>query len=178
MILYKVASLVLKLYVCTPPDEVDIHEDSSSGEYDASLPPSKRPHFEYCPRDISNYITLSLADKSDDSKYGVIVDHLYLMLCTNFQKLMDAIFSISGCRLSKYPWLRYSEKADGGFVSPVFFSHSSSFRSDPGILVNTPLTDFKRALEKLNHHAESLSQNSHSEDGCIHQGNDKTSSHS
>ena len=88
------------------------------------------------------------------------------MLCTHFQNLlMDAVFSISRCLNI------YSEKADGGFcVACVLFSHSSSFRSDQGILVNTPLTDFKRALEKLNHHAERVyHKTATSEDGCIHQ---------
>ena len=151
MTLYKVASLVLKLYVCRFPDEEDIHEDSS-GEYDASLPPSKRPHFEYCPRDISNYIALSSADKSDDSKkYGVIVDHFVPDAMYKFPKASNGR-SFQYKWLSKYPWLTYSEKADGGFcVACVLFSHSSSFRSDPGILVNTPLTDFKRTLERVYH---------------------------
>ena len=57
--------------------------------------------------------------------------------------------------LSRYPWLRYSEKADGGFcLACVLFSHSYTFRSDPGVLVKTPLTDFKRALEKLDYHSD------------------------
>lgn len=107
------------------------------------------------------------------SMFGVIVDHFVPAAMYKFPKASNGR-SFQYKWLSKYPWLRYSEKADGGFcVACVLFSHSSSFRSDPRILVNTPLTDFKRALEKLNHHAESLSQNSHSEDGCIHQGNDR-----
>lgn len=89
---------------------------------------------------------------------SVIVDHFVPDAMYKFPKASNGR-SFQYKWLSKYPWLRYSEKADGGFcVACVLFSHSSSFRSDPGILVNTPLTDFKRALEKLNHHAESITK--------------------
>ena len=97
MTLYKVARLVLKLYVCRFPDEEDIHEDSS-GEYDAScfhlsahtsnIVPRIFQTISHSPQ-LINLMTQSMV-------WWLII--LYLMLCTNFQKLlMDAVFSISGC---------------------------------------------------------------------------------
>ena len=96
----------------------------------------------------------SSTDKTDDKKYQMIVDHFVPDATYKFPKASNGR-SFQYKWLAKYPWLRYSEKADGGFcIACVLFSHSSNFRSDPGVLVNTPLTDFKRALEKLNYHSE------------------------
>ena len=38
-------------------------------------PPTKQPHFDQSRRDISNYIALSSANKTDDKKYQLIIDH-------------------------------------------------------------------------------------------------------
>ena len=56
----------------------------------------------------------------------------------------------------KYPWLRYSERDNGGYcLSCVLFSRTSSIHhSDPGVLVSSPLVNFKKALELLNKHLE------------------------
>lgn len=57
--------------------------------------------------------------------------------------------------LSKYPWLRYSKRKNGGYCLPcVLFSRNRSFRSDPGVLVTSPLIKFKNALEILRKHTE------------------------
>ena len=55
----------------------------------------------------------------------------------------------------KYPWLKFSEQDNGGYCLPcVLFSRNESLRSDPGVLVKSPLTKFKNALEMLNKHLE------------------------
>ena len=56
--------------------------------------------------------------------------------------------------LSKYHWLLYSEQDDGGYCLPcaLFFRPTVTFRSDPGVLVTKPLTNFQKALEILNKH--------------------------
>ena len=144
-------------FICRRPDKVDVREESvdDPGEC-GSQPPVKHPHFNHSIRDISSYITLSSADKTDDRKYRLIVDHFVPDATYKFPKACNGR-SFQYRLLTRYPWLRYSEKADGGFCVPcVLFSHSCSFRSDPGVLVNTPLTDFKRAMEKLDYHSESI----------------------
>ena len=56
----------------------------------------------------------------------------------------------------KYPWLRYNEHDNGGYCLPcVLFSRTSSIHhSDTGVLVSSPLVNFKEALELLNKHLE------------------------
>ena len=55
----------------------------------------------------------------------------------------------------KYSWLKYSEQENGGYCLPcVLFYRSESLRSDPGVLVKNPLSNFKKALESLHKHAE------------------------
>ena len=53
----------------------------------------------------------------------------------------------------KYPWLKYSKQENGGFCLPcVTFSRNRTFRADPGVLVSSPLINFKKALEILEKH--------------------------
>ena len=55
----------------------------------------------------------------------------------------------------KYPWLKYSEQENGGYcLQCVLFGRSENFCSDPGVLVKSPLTKFKNALELLNKHSD------------------------
>ena len=44
--------------------------------------------------------------------------------------------------------------SDGGYCLPcaLFFRPTVNFRSDPGVLVTKPLTNFQKALEMLNKH--------------------------
>ena len=57
--------------------------------------------------------------------------------------------------VSKYPWLRYSKRDNGGYCLPsVLFSRNRTFRSDPGVLVASPLIKFNNALETLHKHNE------------------------
>ena len=104
-----------------------------------------------------SYIALPSVDKTDDKKYQLIVDHFVPDATFKFPKDTNSgrSFQYNFRWLAKYPWLRYSEKADGGFcLACVLFFQSSNFCSEPGLLVYTPLTDFKRALGKLDHHSD------------------------
>ena len=67
---------------------------------------------------------------------------------------------ISGCKrhfqnswLSKYNGLVYSESTDGGFCKfCVLFGKGGPRVKELGVLVNKPLTNFKKATEKLDDH--------------------------
>ena len=55
--------------------------------------------------------------------------------------------------LKLFPWLMYSKHENGGYCLPcVMFSRNVSLRADPGILVGTALTNFRKALEILRKH--------------------------
>ena len=55
----------------------------------------------------------------------------------------------------KYPWLKFSEQDNGGYSLPcVLFGRSENLCPDPGVLVKSPLTKFKNALELLNKHSD------------------------
>ena len=76
------------------------------------------------------------------------------MLITLFQSvLIDVPFSISGSK--KYPWLVYNKQKNGGFCLPcALFAASAYHGSNPGVLVNRPITNFKKALEVFRNHAD------------------------
>ena len=57
--------------------------------------------------------------------------------------------------LDKYNGLTYSESTNGGYcLFCVLFGHchSNPAMQQLGILINTPLTNFKKAIENLNKH--------------------------
>ena len=55
--------------------------------------------------------------------------------------------------LVNYLWLKYSKQENGGFGLPcVTFSRNRTFCADPGVLVSSPLINFKKALETLEKH--------------------------
>ena len=57
--------------------------------------------------------------------------------------------------LQRYHWLAYSKKENGGFCIPcILFAPSGHHGSDPGVLVQRPLTSFYKALEMLAKHTE------------------------
>ena len=140
-------------------DDVPVtSEESVESPAERSEPPAKRVHLDPPESplrlDIASYIVLPSAEQTDDKKHQLIVHHFVPDATYKFPKAASGR-SFQYKWLSRFPWLRYSEKADGGYcLACVLFSHSSSFRSDPGVLVKTPLTDFKRALEKLDHHSD------------------------
>ena len=121
----------------------------------SSQPIAKRVHaVDQSNQDVVLYIALPSAEKTDSKKYHLIVDHFVPNACYKFPKAANGR-KFQYKWLGKYPWLRYSQQADGGFCLPcVLFARISSLRCDPDLLVKTPLTDFKRALEKLDQHAD------------------------
>ena len=51
----------------------------------------------------------------------------------------------------------YSKQENGGYCLPcVMFSRNRSLRADPGVLVSSPLVNFKKALETLENHTGKL----------------------
>ena len=64
--------------------------------------------------------------------------------------------------LEKYNGLTYSESRDGGYcLFCVLFGRCEPSVKDLGILVSRPMTNFKKAVEKLNQHFVSSSRKSH-----------------
>ena len=66
---------------------------------------------------------------------------------------------INGCKrhfqsswLSNYNGLVYSESADGGFCKYCVFAKGGPTVKELGVLVNKPLTNFKKGTEKLDKH--------------------------
>ena len=94
-------------------------------------------HLEF-PCDILSYIAPPSVDKTDDKKYQLIVHHFVPVTTYKFPKDAKSGRIVFQYRwLAKYPWLRYSEKADGVFcLGSILFFQSTTF-SDPGVLVNS-----------------------------------------
>ena len=89
-------------------------------------------------------------------------DKKYNLLSNHFKPSVDFAFPKS-CNgrafqyrwLMQFPWLVYSKQENGGFCLPCVLFASSGYRgSDPGILVNHPLTASAKALEILCKHTE------------------------
>ena len=89
---------------------------------------------------------------TDHEKYHFITNHSSPDLLYKFPRASSGrTFQYQW--LVKYPWLRYSKKENGGFCLPcVMFSRCRNFHAGPGVLVSTPLTNFKKALEALGKH--------------------------
>ena len=114
--------------------------------------PSKRFHVNLDCQDIWNYIALPSRDETDDRKYQVITGHFVLDTIYVFPKASSG-YSFQLKWLTRYPWLRYSLKADGRVcLACVLFS--STNRANPGVLVKTAVNDFKRRIEKLCQHSD------------------------
>ena len=57
--------------------------------------------------------------------------------------------------LQTFPWLAYSKEENGGYCIPcVLFTTPVYNRSELGVLVTHPLTQFHKALELLRKHSE------------------------
>ena len=127
--------------------------------HDRSASPSPTPPPEKQPRlspetDIGSFTKKASADVTDHDKYQLIVNHFVPEPAYNFPKTAGGR-SFQHQWLMKYPWLKYSEQENGGYCLPcVLFYRSESLRSDPGVLVKNPLSNFKKALESLHKHAE------------------------
>ena len=111
-------------------------------------PPEKQPRLS---PDIGIFARSS-GSKSDHERYDLTVHHFVPDHSYKFARHADGR-SFQHQWLMKYPWLKYSKEDNGGYCLPcVLFSRSENLRSDPGVLVRTPLTKFKNALELLDKH--------------------------
>ena len=88
----------------------------------------------------------------DHEKYRYINSHFTPDLRYKFQKNSGGR-SFQHQWLVRYPWLKYSEQENGGYCLPcIMFGRTIGFRADPGVLVSSPLLNFKKALEILEKH--------------------------
>ena len=86
----------------------------------------------------------------------------YSMLTNHFQPPVGYHFPKSASGRSFQPqwlqslmWLVYSKQEDGGFCLPcILFASAGYSGSNPGVLVSSPLTAFKKVLETLRKHAD------------------------
>ena len=93
---------------------------------------------------------------TDHEKYQLVVHQFNPDPSHKFPKA-DNGRSFQHKWLSRYPWLRYSKHDNGGYCLPcVLFARCGDLRAAPGVLVNTPLTNFQKALELLNKHADKI----------------------
>ena len=128
-----------------------IHDRSASPS--PTPPPEKQPRLSP-EKDIGSFTKKASADVTDHDKYQLIVNHFVPEPAYNFPKNAGGR-SFQHQWLMKYPWLKYSEQENGGYCLPcVLFYRSENLRSDPGVLVKNPLSNFKKALESLHKHAE------------------------
>ena len=116
---------------------------------DQHKPPAKQLRLE-SDHDILSYMSVA---KTVSNKYQLTIQCFVPENTYKFPKDANIGHSFQYRWLAKYPWLRYSKRADGEFCLACAFFQSSNFCSDPNVLVTTPLTDFKRALEKLDQHS-------------------------
>ena len=89
---------------------------------------------------------------TDHEKYQFIVNHFSPDQPYQFPRTPSGR-TFQHQWLVKYPWLKYSKQENGGFcLLCVIFSRNRTSRADPGVLVSSPLINFKRALETLEKH--------------------------
>ena len=130
-----------------------MYSHSDTDETLTEPPPSKQPRTESSQSpsiaSVSDIADLSRSALTDLEKYQIINNH------TSPDPLYK--FPSSGRAFqhqwfAKYPWLRYSNRENGGYCLPctcMLFSRVKSLRADPGMLVTNPMTNFKKALETL-----------------------------
>ena len=123
--------------------------DSSDEEIDCSI-------IAKCPRiDTSDVAScMSGGDITDSDKYDLLTNHFGPGIDYKFPKIANGrSFQLQWLRL--YPWLVYSQQVNGGFCLPcVLFARCGYRGSEPGILVQRPLTHFGKALEIMHKHSE------------------------
>ena len=129
------------------PDESGCDEGESSIQ-----PPAKRHHVMNC-RDVADYVGSTIS-VSDSDKYQLRVNHFKPTSDFKFPKSANGR-SFQFRWLHLYPWLAYSKQKNGGFCIPcvLFATRASRHQSDPGVLVQRPLTQFSKALELLRKHS-------------------------
>ena len=105
---------------------------------------------------LLTYQTLAFHSSSitDQDRYELIIHHFVPDPSYQFPKHADGR-SFQHQWLMKYPCLKFSEQDNGGYYLPcVLFGRSENLLPDPGVLVKSPLTKFKNALELLNKHSD------------------------
>ena len=85
----------------------------------------------------------------------------YHFYCHHFMPDLDYKFPKDKSRsfqhqyLRKYKWLRYSKQDNGGYCLPcVLFARSTNVRKGKGTFIDTAFTNFKKAYEMCDNHAE------------------------
>ena len=103
---------------------------------------------------------------TEDKKYCLMKHHFVPSKSYNFPAhgFVDCQRHFQGSWLDKYNGLVYSESDDGGYCKfCVLFVHCQPSVSELGVLVNRPLTNLKKATEKLMNHFISEERKSHHE---------------
>ena len=130
-----------------------VQEDASSDEESTGPPVAKR-------------LAIATPDCTEIASFvdctHLTAERKYNLVSNHFKPSVDFAFprSSSGRTfqyrwLTQFPWLVYSKQENGGFCLPCVIFASSGYRgSDPGVLVNRPLTAFTKALEILRKHTE------------------------
>ena len=93
--------------------------------------------------DIGIFVKEGHVIVSDHERYQLMNSHFTPDASFKFPKSSSGR-SFQYRWLQRYPWLAYSKNEDGGFCLPC--DQSTDLRTPPGILVNTPLTNFRKAL--------------------------------
>ena len=104
--------------------------------------------------DIASYIGQT-RPLSPATKYDLLQNHFSPGADYRFPKSTNGGRTFQYQWLVRYPWLRYSQQANGGFCLPCcLFANSAYQGSSPGILVSRPLTRFATALASFRNHAQ------------------------
>jgi hypothetical protein len=104
--------------------------------------------------DIGIFVKQGHMIVSDHERFQLITNHFTPDASFKLPKSTSSGLSFQYRWLERYQWLAYSKNEDGGFcLTCVLFHQSTNLRTPPGILVNTPLTNFRKALEALDKHA-------------------------
>lgn len=111
-------------------------------------PPAKEPRL--CHSDLGMFVPQPICDQD---KFRLIQEHFVPPPTYKFPQSANKR-SFQHRWLTRFQWLRYSQQNDGGYclACALFFKPSMNMRSDPGVLVKKPLTNFQKALEILNKH--------------------------
>jgi hypothetical protein len=134
------------------------------------IPPLPEPaiggmHPAICSGDLGKVVQLK-AQRSltENEKFFLLKHHFVPPKNYNFPSRVfgDRQRHFQNTWLEKYNGLVYSESEDGGYCKfCVLFARCEPSVKELGILVNKPLTNFKKAVEKLSEHFTSKGRKSH-----------------
>jgi len=138
--------------------EVPLTDDHGDLQPSLPGPSSETSHDDICLGDFGKVVKLkSERSLTDHEKYTLLKNHF--IPTSNF-KFPPRIFNgytrhFQLAWLKRYDGLTYSVSEDGGFCKYCVLFGKSTTGKELGILVNTPLTNFKRGCEKLTKHFHS-----------------------